>query len=66
MTTGWLIVNIVMGVVATILVAGPAVLVPMLLDRDYRAAKSVAESWGATPDEFIALTGTAPVELDAV
>jgi hypothetical protein len=33
MTTGWLIVNVVMAVIATALVAGPAVLIPLLLDR---------------------------------
>ena len=36
MTTGWLIVNIVLIAVAAAIVAVPAVLIPLLLDRDIR------------------------------
>jgi hypothetical protein len=36
MTTGWLIVNIVLVAVAAAIVAVPAVLIPTLLDRDIR------------------------------
>ena len=36
MTTGWLIVNIVLVAVAAAIVAVPAVLIPNLLDRDIR------------------------------
>ncbi len=36
MTTGWLIVNIVLVAVVAAIVAVPAVLIPSLLDRDIR------------------------------
>jgi uncharacterized membrane protein len=59
MTTGQLIVNIVMVVVATILVAGPAVLVPMLLDREHRA-EAAAEAWLTGSVETVSVPEAAP------
>ena len=64
MTTGQLIVNIVMVVVATILVAGPAVLVPLLLDREHRASASASEV--SLTGSVAALTEAAPAQLAAV
>ncbi len=60
MTTGQLIVNIVMIVAATILVAGPALLVPLLLDREHRAELPVPEVWLAASTEAISDTEVAP------
>ncbi len=59
MTTGQLIVNIVMVVVATILVAGPAVLVPLLLDREHRT-QAAAETWLTASVETVSVTEAAP------
>jgi hypothetical protein len=56
MPTGWLIVNIVMVVVATILVAGPAVLVPLLLDRKHRTDASTLEVWETASVETVSVT----------
>jgi hypothetical protein len=60
MPTGWLIVNIVMVVVATILVAGPAVLVPLLLDRKHRTEASTLEVWVTSSIETVSVTEPAP------
>ncbi len=59
MSTGWLIINIVMVVVATLLVAGPAVLVPLLLDREHRIEASTLEVWTASA-ETISMTESTP------
>jgi hypothetical protein len=42
MTTGWIIVNIVLVAVAAVIVAVPAVLIPLRLDRDVRKATRTA------------------------
>ncbi len=50
MTTGWLIVNIVLVAVVAAIVAVPAVLIPNLLDRDARQAarqRVRARRWSA-------------------
>ncbi len=60
MTTGWLIVNIVMVVVATVLVAGPAVLVPLLLDRKYRVDASAVEESVMASVHAVSATAAAP------
>jgi hypothetical protein len=60
MPTGWLIVNIVMVVVATILVAGPAVLVPLLLDRKHRTEASTLEVWVTSSIETVSVTEPVP------
>ena len=41
MTTGWLIVNIVLVTVVAAIVTLPAVLIPYRLDRDVRVARRV-------------------------
>ena len=47
MTTGWLIVNIAMIVVVAAIVAIPAVLIPLRLDRDRSPRATVVRSVGA-------------------
>ncbi len=60
MTTGQLIVNIAMVVVATILVAVPALLVPLMLDREHRAEASTSDVWLTGSVETVSVTDGAP------